>query len=252
MPDSPPPPARLFDEDEVTRILKRATELHRDEPLAPSGGGGMSLEELEDIAREAGIDPRHLRRAAMEVGAGGDDEPGWTRFFGARPTLVLETEVPGEIDPDDFERVVGAIQRSASEHGQPGVLGRTLTWTAETSGKSRTLQITVSAQDGVTRVRLEERLHQLAGGIFGGGMAGVGGGVGFGVGLPVALEVFGSAAMAVAAPLGVLGLTWLGAREVFRQVVKRRRRAVARVMDAVLLEVRAAVGRRELPPAREP
>lgn len=244
MNDSPRLPARLFDEDEVGRILKRATELHREEPLAPGSGGGMSLEELEDIAREAGIDPRHLRRAAMEVGGGPDDEPVWTRFFGTRPTIVLESEVAGEMDPGDFERVVVAIQRHASEHGQPNVLGRTLTWTAETSGKSRTLQVTVSIQDGVTRVHLEERLHQLAAGIFGGGMGGVGGGLGLGVGLPVALDVVGSAALAVAAPLGVIGLAWIGGRGIFRQIVKRRRRAVARIMDAVLLEVRSAVHRR--------
>lgn len=59
---------RLYDEKEVTRLLKRATELQREEPVRAAGGGGLSR-----------------------------------------------------------------------EHGQPSLLGRSLTWQGETANKPRSL-----------------------------------------------------------------------------------------------------------------
>lgn len=50
-----------FDEKEQRRIFARAAELQREEGLA------MSASELEQVALEAGIDPRHVRRAMAEA-----------------------------------------------------------------------------------------------------------------------------------------------------------------------------------------
>ena len=61
---------RLYDEKEVGRLIKRATELQREEPMRAAVSGGLSLDELADIAAEAGIDPRYLRRAALEMDSG--------------------------------------------------------------------------------------------------------------------------------------------------------------------------------------
>lgn len=65
--NEPSPPARLYDEKEMRRLLERATELQKEEGSTPVPGGGLSLAELEEIAGEAGIDPRYLRRAAAEL-----------------------------------------------------------------------------------------------------------------------------------------------------------------------------------------
>lgn len=70
MSDHPTPP-RLYSEEEVSKILDRATGLHRERPGHSSGSSsGLSLAELEEIALEAGIDPLDLRRAAMELDSG--------------------------------------------------------------------------------------------------------------------------------------------------------------------------------------
>lgn len=245
--DRSPPPPRLYDDEEVARILERATELHREEPVAVSrGGSGISLEELEEIAREAGIDPRHLRRAAMEVGSGsaGPEERDWAWFLGDVPTIRFETTVRGEVRADDLERIVGAIRMEAGEAGQPNVLGRTLTWRAEATSDTRQTQLTVSARDGVTVVSVEERLHNLAGAIFGGGVGGFGGGFGFGMGLPIGLEVIGSAIAAVALPAAILGLSYAGARAFYTRTVHTRRRVLSAIMEATVAEVRRSVERR--------
>jgi len=50
-------------------------------------------------------------------------------------------------------------RQAAGEFGQPSLLGRTLTWRAETSSKLRTMQLVVAPGNGETHIRLEERLH---------------------------------------------------------------------------------------------
>jgi hypothetical protein len=225
---------RLYDEKEVDKLLKRATELQREDPVRTAAAGGLSLAELEEIANEAGIDPRFLRRAAAEMASGGADPEGWEHITGERLTLVREAVVAGELDQDGFERVVEAIQMTAREHGQPSLMGRTLTWRAETASKTRTIQATVTSRDGETHIRAEERLHQMASGLFAGTVVGGGIGLGIGAGLPLAVNVFGSGLLAVGFPVGAVALTYVACREIYRRIVRRREVAVAALLDAMV------------------
>ena len=237
---------RLYDEKEVGKLLKRATELQREDPVRAAASGGLSLAELEEIAAEAGIDPTFLRRAAAEMASGETDPGGWERITGERLTLVREAVVAGELDQDGFERVVTAIQMTAREHGQPSLMGRTLTWRAETASKTRTIQVTVTSRDGETHIRAEERLHQMASGLFAGSVLGVGTGLGVGAGLPLAINVFGSAVLAVGFPAGIMGLTWVAAREIYRRVVRRRELALSALLDAMVEAASQAIANHAL------
>jgi hypothetical protein len=201
----------------------------------------VTLAELEEIAAEAGIDPTYLRRAALEIESGVADGSFWARVAGDELMLVREVTLPGELPDVGFERIVAVIQTQAREHGQPSLLGRTLTWRAETANKSRTIQIVVSTRDGATHVRLEENLSQMAAGLFGGTIAGFGLGAGLGLGIPIGVEVLGSALFAVAAPLGVLGISFVGARAIYRGIVRRRNRAVNELFDLTVTEARDCI-----------
>ncbi len=169
---------RRYGEEEVGLILKRAAELQRQEPAGSGEGGGLTLAELEEIAAEAGIDPRHLQRAAQEVdslavplhGEGAD------RLIGAPLVLKFERSLPGELPEDRFESLLPNIQDAVEGYGQPSLLGRTLTWQSTSPTSDRTLQVTASSRDGRTRIRIEERSSQLATQLFGGIVGGVGGG----------------------------------------------------------------------------
>ena len=176
----------------------------------------------------------------MELDSRGQGVTGTSRLAGDQLTIVRETRLPGEIPDSGFERVVAAIQSSSHEHGQPSLLGRTLTWQAETASKTRSILLAVSARNGETRIRVEERLHQFAGGLFGGIMGGVGGGVGIGAGVPLA-QFLGSVTLGFAIPLGVLGLSYLGAREIYRAVANHRRKAIDALMELVTSEVQDAI-----------
>ncbi len=237
----PPNIPRVYGDKEIGQILKRATELQDMEPSAPSSSG-LTLRELEEVAVEAGIDPRFLQRAALELGTSAIDSGFWAKVTGDELMLLRETTVPGELHDDGFERVVSVIQMGTREHGQPSLLGRSLTWRAETPTKTRTIQVTVTSRDGQTYVRLEENLHQLAGGVFGGGVAGGGVGVGVGVGLPLAGYLgLGGSLLAAAFPLGFLGLSYIAARAIYRAIVNRRRTVMSELFDKMLAEVLACV-----------
>ena len=56
---------RKFNDEEVALIIKRAAELQQTEQAQQDPGSALSLTEVEEIAREAGIDPKLIRRAAV-------------------------------------------------------------------------------------------------------------------------------------------------------------------------------------------
>jgi len=231
---------RLYGDKEMAKLLKRATELQQEEGTPGLPSSGLSLQELEEVAAEAGIDPRYLRRAAAELASGGREAEGWEKLTGEPLTLVQELVVPGELPAEGFERVLGVIQRTCAEHGRPTLMGRTLTWQGENPSKSRTMMVTVSVRKGETHIRAEERLHQMAGGLYG-PMLGVGSGVGVGLGVPFGMAVLGSTFLAVAFPLATVGLAYTGARLIYGSIAKKRNAVVARLVDALAREVTEAV-----------
>ena len=94
-----PSASRRFNEKEVALIIKNASELQESNASSDSSTG-MSLVELEQIARETGLDPALIRRAAADLDTRVTDRSP-SRFLGAPTTLRLERTIDGEISPDD-------------------------------------------------------------------------------------------------------------------------------------------------------
>jgi hypothetical protein len=239
---------RRYGDKEVGLILKRAAELQQREPTSAAEGGGLSLVELEEIAAEAGIDARYLRRAAVEVEAGGAALHSGTasRFLGAPLAIQLERTLTGNFPEDRFEQLVPDIQHAAEGHGHASALGRTLTWQSSSPQGERSLQVTLATGDGRTRIRIEERLGNLAGGLFGGIMGGGGGGVGLGVGLGVGIGALQSAAFAIAWPIGIVGAAYLLARSIYSSMVRRRQRVLRDLLDRLTDRIEAVVSSQAL------
>ena len=114
-------------------------------------------------------------------------------------------------------------------------------WRAESSSKGRTIQIVVTSRDGHTLVRLEENLTQLASGLFAGTTIGFGVGTGVGIGLPIGLNVLGSKLLAFAAPVGMIGISYVASRAIYRAIVRHRRRAIDELFSRTVAEVEASI-----------
>ena len=242
---------RSYDDRQVALILRRATELQSRSPDVPGKTSGFSLADLEEIALEAGIDPRNIRRAAAEMEGGQLGGSDWSAVFGAPLTVRVERDVEGEVSDSIFDELLVEIQEAGLGHGQPSVVGNTLTWRSGGAQNVSSLQVTVSARDGRTEIRADERRHQTAGGLFGGIMGG--GGVGLGIGtIPIAIEVLGSPALAVVFPVAVVGIAYGIARTIFRETGKRKGAKLKRLVEKIAERCRTDIEGRQLDSAGGP
>lgn len=137
---------RVFSEQEVTEIIRRAVEL-TEAGDARSYTPGVTRQELEKIGSEVGVSPDALARAILEV----------QQRTGKRGPLHLTEEfervVSGELNPDQFDLIVEGI-KPLSNAGQPGMtqIGRTLTMSAWTGvGQAK---VDLTSRSGRTRVKV--------------------------------------------------------------------------------------------------
>lgn len=249
---------RRFDEEEVALILRRAAELQE----AQSGAAdGMTLADLEEVAREAGLDPALVRRAAADLEAGSgargvrdtydssDNDYGAespvSRFLGAPTVLREERIVDSEVPAAEYETLVDEIRRTFNDVGTVSTLGRTLAWRSSPPmpGRSggRQINVTVVVRGGKTGIRVEESTGGLAGGLFGGLMGGLGGGsTGLAVGVGLGALHSGLAAAGI---FGVfLGGSYVLARTIFTSMSRRRALGLRALADRLASHIEDAVG----------
>lgn len=236
---------RKFSEEEVALIIKRAAEMQSEQVEQSDTGHALTLSEVEDIAKEAGIDSRLIRRAAQSLDHHTETSNRPSPWLGAPTQLVFETVVDGEIGPDDHEALVNEMRRTFADNGVPSVLGRTLAWTSMPAGgrrnsRGRNIDISVIARGGVTTIRIEEELGNVAAPLFAGLIAGGGGGTtGLTVGL--AMAATGSAALAGVLWVVVAGGFYALSRGIFKGVAAKRERQLRELMSRLAAHVRESV-----------
>lgn len=181
---------RRYDDDEVRTIFERAADRQEQARTAARRGGeeaadGLSLAELQEIGRAAGIDPDHIAAAAD-----GLDRGALTRRPAAppvapsapsgQPLLMESRSVPG-VDDATWERLVDALRREYRVAGISGQVGRVREWSRDADTKSSTPP-TVRVIPGGDRDLLEvsegtEQLYlvpKILGGVLAGNAALVG------------------------------------------------------------------------------
>ena len=252
-----PSPHRRFADDEVSLILRRAAELQETEG-GGAGESGLTLADLEEVAREAGLDPALVRRAAAEVDAGGGARPapalGGSRFLGAPTVLRAERIVDGQLPAEEFEAVRDEVRRTFNDVGVFSTLGRTLAWrsspvaNAASGSQGRQVNVTIVVRGGTTGIRVEETTSGLAGGLFGGLMGGLGGG-GSGIAVGVGLGVLHSMPFAAGILLACVGGSYALARTIFTSISRRRAETLASLADRLAELAEGAV--RATPPRPE-
>ena len=143
---------RRYSDEEFALILRKATELQARGPSAgrsgpPALSGGMSLEEIQAIAREVGIDPALVAQAAGTVAGPGGPAEGFltTRY-------VLSDSAPGGLSEEDRVRVLQAIRDAAGQHGV-SEMGAGVEWST-TEGEASQIQVSVYPLDDRREVRV--------------------------------------------------------------------------------------------------
>jgi hypothetical protein len=154
-------PERTYTEEEVAALFERAAKLQAG-TSKPRDRAGLTLEELEHIAAETGLDPVLLRRAALEL-----DEPDWSedgRSGSPGTHLYAERWIDGTVTPG-LEEIVTAELRRRFDHrarlsqsgSSPGSDDPTTEW-EHTSRSGVHTRVAVLPHDDLVRVRITQRV----------------------------------------------------------------------------------------------
>jgi hypothetical protein len=198
-----------YSEKQVAQILQRAAQLEQGRALQKPE---LSLAEVEEIAREAGLDPALVRIAAQSLEGTAREEGLGARIAGAPLRRVFERLIDGELTQAVHERINGDLRaalRAENPRQSPQLssVGRTLTVSARTS--TGVIEIELTPRGNKTLLRIDVACGQLAGGLFGGLGGGLGGGM-----TPAIIGLSASAHLGPPA-IALAGAAWLGAVYVF-------------------------------------
>src|SRR3954468_16095507 len=96
---------RRYEDDEVREIFRLATTGGTGDQSVPTESGGLTLDELEHIGREAGIDPARVAQAAASLEARG--APALIRrSFGMPVGLSRVVDLPRAPTDREWEQLV--------------------------------------------------------------------------------------------------------------------------------------------------
>lgn len=249
-----------YSERESALILQRAAELQAQQ------GRSLSLPELESAAAEAGIDVALVRQAADEVATLGPAAPVAAPsggMLGAPLRLVHERVIRGHVDPSRWSDILAEIgwrlgQDSDSLARRIAAARQRLSAEASPADRSepsgpmiwrdpdgRNIQVSLVPRGDRTVIRVEERLGELAGGLYlGMGLPLAFAGLGFI--LPICLAVIDMPVLIPVAFLAWAALAFGFARLLFTTVARQRDPQLHALADALAEICRQAP--RSLPP----
>lgn len=140
-----PKPDRIFSESEASELLQRAVALQESSVQGGSYKPGITWDELNRIAEEAGVDRSFLEQALTAPIATKQEK---SSFFSSS----VERVVQGELPADKFDVILEAARPMQTAKSQPAQVGRTLrskTWMGWNQA-----DVEVTARGGRTRIKV--------------------------------------------------------------------------------------------------
>jgi hypothetical protein len=199
---------RVYGEEEVNALLKRALELQTAEGHQPVTG--LSLDEIREIAARVGIEPRYLLAAAVDFDRP-ESEPKKRYLVGGPSAVDVSRVISGEIGEEEWGVIVDELQRTFGELGRTDRHGRNRTWGGSDRGLVE-IQAAVQSKDGMTSIRLTRRFE---------GLVGLTVGVGSILSLLASLVVAGALDLPLLAELAIAGGGVSGVGLLFRSLYGR-------------------------------
>jgi hypothetical protein len=147
---------RRYSEEEFALILRKASEIQEStgEGSGRRGAAGLTLEEIQSIAREAGIDPQAVSRAAALLGSlKWEERKGLAAaIFGGPGTYHLSFEIPGRLPPEEYRRVIELIRKTLEHQGEASEVLGGVEW--KTVGELSAVNVNISPQGESTSIQI--------------------------------------------------------------------------------------------------
>ena len=211
---------RRFTDREIGLILKRAVELDEgSSSKSVSNPRGLALGELQEIAEEAGIDPRMVARAVAEIESrGGLDS--WSMAGPAGVRREVRT-VPGEMPREKVGELMRVVDQEVEAQGTVVEALGGVRWTSNTRFLSTQVSVEPSGDD--TLLRVEERYSEAVRGP----LHGIPTGWGAMVGLVIGLEQLSLAVPLILVLMVITGLSgWFTGDMIWRSISKGSQKRV--------------------------
>jgi hypothetical protein len=119
---------RRYREEEVQQILDLSVEEPRELRAPTRRGEGLSLGELQEIGRQAGIDPYSIAEAARVVRLR-ERLPLWSTFLGTPPEVGRAVMLPREVTELEWDLMVAEFREAFGSMGEVGTQGGARQWT---------------------------------------------------------------------------------------------------------------------------
>jgi hypothetical protein len=147
---------KLYSSKEIKALLERATVLQQQEDNNTEAG--LSLEELEQIAADTGIDPNFIRQAIFEQKVTGSTTSDKKIYLlGAPLSLHIGKEVPYKLSLKDWELVVQEVRKTFRKSGGTvQKLGNSMEWM---SPESKFIQASLTATPSKNKTRFYISTH---------------------------------------------------------------------------------------------
>lgn len=141
--------SRRFTDQEVALVLKRASEIDVERQ---TGGAGLSLRDLREIASEVGISGEAVERAVASLDRRG--EMG-AALAGAPLVRKAAHAVPGRLDREAIARLVGLIDERTDSAGAVSEALGSVRWT--TGDRFRSTRVSITPRDEETAIEVVEK-----------------------------------------------------------------------------------------------
>ena len=151
---------RRYSEEEAQRIFALVAERQR----TVSGTDGLTLDELEEAAQAAGLDPGLVAVAAAEL----DAAPHEARTLLGAPVEVVRTRViDGPVSDDTWAGLVAQARREFGQPGMAGQVGRLREWTLieNTSNNDTVTRLTAEPAADGTRITVSKSVRDVVFGL---------------------------------------------------------------------------------------
>lgn len=120
-------PERRYSDEEAAEIFGRAARAEESAPRGLVRAEGMTLAELQEAGREAGIAPERIADAARELAV--SVPPETRRFLGVTIGVGRSVELGRRLDDDEWERVVVLLRETFDARGTLRSHGSLREWT---------------------------------------------------------------------------------------------------------------------------
>jgi hypothetical protein len=138
---------KLYDRDEIGAILKKAAENSTSDGARSQVG--LSIDELQQLASDAGIDPDQITKAAAELA--NDNSRNSSTFWGGPFAFNSKVLVEGEISVGQWEEMLISIREFFQSKGDVTARESVWEWTSPW-GSTNSAQVTVLKDNGQTKI----------------------------------------------------------------------------------------------------